>query len=561
MKRLIWLLLLTPCFAQIQGNLPNALDCQQDRAGAATPGIFTWQENIAIGDTIVLGFDTDATSTYSIADSLGNTWTSTSATQTPAPQPTGNVWMAYTQSAFNGSDTITLTKTGGPGTFFFMLGCRFTGLGAIDGTVATQTSSATGLSTISTTNTTTNNNDILVNMVGNGPFGNSTASPSNTEAPNFEPNAGPPVIVLMTYLHAGVAGSITSTEKTYSQAGATFAMQTLAFKPSSLRIADVTPLPDAGVGIAYSAQLHGIGGIAGLTYACTGLPANGLSLNTATGVISGANPTAGTLSLGCTATDGSTTSATDTLALKIGTLQVPSIRQTQTFSADSSALFSMNVRCGSSIVLVVRGDDTHAGQGWMQTTNGTNNYWKDSFGSPVRRIDSPVPGNTAWPLVTYIIGPVTQSGVDTITSLNNQAASSGRPNNMAFEIVGANILDAGVGVNTMTSTATGSFAVAYTTLVNNTLLLLASDSNNGGALSPSAPFSTISTGGDIQGISLYGSAAIATPTAVTATTSFTGGSTTEQSWDSVLIPLRPTIALSACPAGFGTGEKIRRQVY
>jgi len=219
------------------------------------------------------------------------------------------------------------------------------------------------------------------------------------------------------------------------------------------------------------------------------------------------------------------------------------------------------VRCGSSIVLVVRGDDTHAGQGWMQTTNGTNNYWKDSFGSPVRRIDSPVPGNTAWPLVTYIIGPVTQSGVDTITSLNNQAASSGRPNNMAFEIVGANILDAGVGVNTMTSTATGSFAVAYTTLVNNTLLLLASDSNNGGALSPSAPFSTISTGGDIQGISLYGSAAIATPTAVTATTSFTGGSTTEQSWDSVLIPLRPTIALSACPAGFGTGEKIRRQVY
>ncbi len=550
------------CTAQVQGNLPNASDCQQDRIIGNTPGVLIWQEPIAIGDTIVLGITAEAGGTFTLADSLGNTWTQTASTTTPV-QTQSKVWMAYTQSAFAGADTVTLTFVSGTTpTYYYIMGCRFTGLGAVDGAVVTATSTASGVSTISTSNTTTANNDILVSTVGSADFGNGTLSPSDTEAPDSQGTASPAIRQLMTYKHAGAAGVNTATENTWAS-GTTYAMQTLAFKPSSIRIAD-TILPDVGSGVDPKIQLHCVGGIAGQTYSHpTGTFPTGLSLNTATGLISGTTTATGTTSQGFACTDGTTTSATATLSMTVGgTLKVPTIRQSLTFQADNGANFNMNLQCGSTLVIVTRGDDTHGGQGWMQAVNGASNYVKDSFASPVRRIDSFIPGNPAWPLVTTIIGPLTQSGVDTILITNNQNASSGRANNFIMEITGGNVWDAGSGVNSATSSATGSFATSYTSVVGNTLLLLASDTDTDFAtLSPSAPFSTISTGGDVQGTSLYATAMIASPTATTATTSFTGGSATASFWGSVIIPIRPSLAVAGCPSNFGTGEKIRRQVY
>lgn len=564
MRWLILILLVSSCFAQIQGNLPTVTESSQDGNLVNTLGSIAWPENVAVNDTLVCGLNTQNDgSTFSISDSLSNTWTTTSVTTTPAPQTGSNVWMAYTRSTSAGADTITLTTTSGTG-FKYMQCARFAGLNGVDGSVATNTAgSPSPIGTIATTQTTTVNGDRLVSIAAGAPFGghyNLPASPG--EFLSFESAASPSVAPLLMMQQAGALGSQTVTSNMFG-GSATYAMQTLAFKPDSIRLTD-TIMPDAGTGTAYSAQLHGIGGTAGLTYACTGLPANGFSLNTGTGVITASNPTA-TTSIGCTVTDGTVTSATDNLTINVGSLGAPIIRQyNKTWNPDNAnASVSMpGVLCGETLVVIARGDDTHGGQGWVQGFAGTNNKISDTFNSTWRRMVGPIPGVTAWPLVVYVGGPVTQSGTDVITLKNNQSASSGRPISPVLEINGGTVFDTGASVQTITNTATGSYAVSYTTVVPNTLLISVSDSKSGATQSISAPFSTIfAAGGDVQGSTVYASALIGTAGSTTATTSFSGASTSDQQWEGLLIPVRASIAPSTCPAFTGAGEDLEWEIY
>lgn len=554
------------CFAQTQGNRPTVIDAYIDRAGSNSAGNIIWGDNVSTGQRIVLCFNTKHDgSTFSLADSQGNTYTSTTPTTTPAPGNDTDVWMAYTTAGSNGALTVTLTETSGTG-FFYMVGARFPADGGIDGSVATQTAASpagpTFIGTMTTSNTTTKNNDLLISCGGGGAtFGGRIVSPSDGEHLAANVSASPVIAEEMAMLHAGAAGTITHTFNIWG-GSSTFAMQTLAFKPASILLTD-TAMPDAGAGVAYSAQLHGYGGGAGFTYACTGLPANGFSLNTGTGVISASNPTA-TTSIGCTVTDGTTTSATDNLTITVGSaLNVPNIRQyNNTWSGDNGGgNFTMNAQCGSLIVVFARGDDTHGTEGWVQSATGTNNKVSDTFGSTVRRFAGPISGQQPWPFAVYIIGPLTKSGSDTVTVANNQTASSARKVSLAAEVTGAFADEIGAGSSSLTGSATGSFSAAYTTVVNNTLLLVGGDAAF--TLSLSAPFSVISSDSDIEGTTIYGSTVVASPGATTATVNFSGftpvGSAMQS--DEVLVPLRPALPLSGCPASFGTGEKIRRQVY
>lgn len=558
-------LLSSSAIGQIQANLPTLIDAAQDRSITQTAGVILWPESVSANQTIVLCFNTqnDGT-TFSLSDDGAagtGAWTQTSVTSTPAPQTGTNVWMAYKQFSGTGRPTITLAKTSGSG-FYYMMGMRFSGLGVVDGSVATATAgSPAGIGNISTSITTTVNGDMLVNCSGGAPFGSHLNTPNTTQAPNQQGTASPSISQLQTIYPTGALGTYTPTENMWG-GSSTYAMQTLAFKPATTIFLSDTQMPDGGVGIAYSAQLHGFGGIAGYTYACTGLPANGLSLNTSTGVISGATPTAGTVSIGCTVTDGTNTSSTDNLSITIGTLATPVVRQKiSTWSGDAGGSVTINgVQCGSILLFIRRGDDTHSGQGWVQAVSGANNKVLVSPSMPVRRI-MPIAGNNAWPLEADLIGPVTQTGSFTVSVPNNQSASSGRPINMILEVSGANNFDSGAHANSLNNTASGSFAVSYITLVPNVLLVSASDTTAAVSLSLSAPFSSITTGLDVQGVTLYGTAAISAASTVTATTSFSGASTSNQAFDGLVIPLRPSIAPTACPANTFAGEKIRRQIF
>jgi len=569
-RLVVVILLCASAVAQVQGNRPTVVDCAQDRAGGNTPGVILWPESISANDTIVLGLVTANTNTFTLADdgaAGAGAWTTTSVTTTPAPQSGTDVWLAWKRFSGSGKPTITLTQTSGAG-YFYMQGCRYVGLNGVDGSPASATTSnpVGTLSTLSTSNTTTTNNDVLVSVISAGPFGTADFTLGNMEAPVHEGTASPPVSAFMSTLYAGAAGSITATNRIFGDSGAnsTFAMQTLAFKPDAIKIAD-SMLPDAGSGVAYSAQLHCVGGTAGQTFSLFGgsLP-TGITLNTSTGVLSGSSTATGSYSPQFKCTDGTVTSAAQTLSLQVGgTLNIPNVRQiNNTWSGDNGGgFFDMTVNCGSTLIIVARGDDTHGGQGFQQAVNGVNNKISDTFGSTWRIMTGPVTGNGAWPVVVYV-AIVTQAGVDRITLGNNQVVSSARPISLALEVTGGNVLDNGAHATAYLNTATGSLAPSFTTVVGNTLLLNLADTLNPATVwSVNSPFSAISSGGDVEGVTLYSTALISSAGATTITDSFTGGATDKQQYDALTIPIRPALAVSGCPANFGTGEKIRRQVY
>jgi len=583
MRIVLILMLSLPVCAQVQGNRPELIDSYNSVSLSQTvAGKITLGENVAINDTIdvcVNTFDGAAT-VYAVTDTLGNTYTTTAGTATPRPSDTkGFIYHAYTRSGFAGADTITVAQPSPTSTSIFIAVSRYSGLNGVDGAVAigTRDRPTSGVSALSTSNTTTVNGDLLSSCTGGGVYNqDARIAPSTNEYNTFGASAGG-VNVSMQHQHAGALGAQTSTVNTFAESafnGAdTFAMQTLAFKPDSIRLTD-TVLPDACNGCTYSAQLHGIGGIAGLTYACTGLPANGLSLNTSTGVISG-TATTGTLSLGCTVTDGTTTSATDSLTLHIyGSLQTPFVRAVFANQSDADGPWqTVSGSCGDLIVIFARGVDTHYADGWVQTINGTNNYLTATSGGttiPFRKLEGFVPGVMASGYQVYVSNPLTVNGSISLTLANNQSASSANPVSLVFDVAGGELVDQAVGTSIMTTASSGTWGGSYTTLVNNTLLLAASMSITSTPYPTlsgiSSPFSVLYAGsepsGTDTGVSNYASALISTPQTVNGTVSYSvsyGSSLIYTAWMQSLLPIRPAPVGSACPSP--AGEQIRWWSY
>lgn len=570
MRQWLWLLLVGSCLAQTQGNLPQLIDSVID-GSLAQPGggVVNYPETIVSGQTLVVIGTSNNGVSPTVTDSLGNTWPATTHVDTPAPQTTRDVWVTYVQSAFSGADTITVSPAG----YSFAV-LRLTNVGALDGSITTQTSTGNGsggAGTITSSQTTTTNGDLLVSGVAGCSFGTARMSPSDNEYASFATAANPTCLLTVTK-QGGAAGTNTSTVNTYNDfafgSHSTFAMVTLAFKPTTIAIVD-TALPDAATNIAYKATLHGVGGTAALTCSVvSGTLPTGLSLSgTGSCDITG-TPTGTTQTVGFQVTDGTLTSATNTLTLTVGAgFNSPTVLQTKTFNWDgggNAVTLSSPAHCGSVIVVFSRGDDTHGTEGWIQAVNGTNNYIHSSLGGTVQRIVGPIPGMTAFPVMATIIGPLPSAGTEIITAANNQNASSGRLTNIAIEVSGAQgVVDFGGFVNTQTFTASGSFSATYTTKVANTIILAGTTTENGTVVPTlGAPFTILASDSDVQGYSIYGSDLEASTTTVTATTSFTSGSTTSGDvWSTMLVPLRAGLPVAGCSSFTGTGEKIRRQIW
>lgn len=578
-------------YAQVQGNLPQLIDSANSVAlNQTTAGSIIMPENVAVNDTIdvcVNTFDGAAT-VYGVTDTLGNTYTTTAGTQTPSQSDTkGFVYHAYTRSAFAGADTITVAQPSPTSTSIYIAVSRYSGLNGVDGTVATATRSrpTAGIASLSTTNTTTVNGDILSSCVGAGIYNqDAAAAPSSGEYSTYGAGGGGANLA-MQYQHATTLGSNTATANTFAanafNGPDTFAMQTLAFKPDAIKITD-TALPVAGSAVAYFAQLHCVGGTSTLSYSLVSgvLPA-GLSLNTSTGQITGSTTSVGATSLGFRCTDGTVTSSTATLTLNVyANLSNPGVKQVVTNQFDVNGAWDLSganpsgvpvpVTCNDLLVVAVRDVDTHYSDGWVQmpveSTNGANNFVKDTFNSPIRRLEGWIPGNLQSPLIVYLIGPVPASGEDIITISNNTSASSANPRSIIVNVGVGQVVDLAAGDSEMSSTASGTFGTSYTTLVPNTLLIGASTGFTRSTLaaippmSMSGTWSLLSYGNDssLGSPSLYESAFIASTQTVAGTVTYSGSSTAFMAWDQLLIPVRPAPALLSCPV---LGEKIRRQAW
>lgn len=586
MRRLIPLLLITTCFAQVQAKLPQLQDSSGAQLRGIGTGVMPMTEAVNTGDVIdVCVFTYDGANTaYPVDDSLGN-GSYTLTTPTTVPRYTGTsvgnrglVYHAYTTSAFSGNNTVTLHMPGISGSNYDMIISRYSGLsGVVDGSVATATYGGTGspggVGTITANQTTTTNNDILSSCTVNGGINAASLSGNTAEYNAFDFGVNGIMDQAATQ-HAGAAGTQSVTVNTWNDfafGGTTsFAMQTLAFKPNGIFIAD-TVLPDVGNNVAYSAQLHCIGGTAAQTYSLfSGSLPTGLNLNTSTGVISGTTTVNGTSTLGFRCTDGTVTSSTASLTLTVNNaVNVPSIRSATATPRDSFWP-TLNVQCNDRIVVIARGYDAHYTEGGTQIINGVNNdFIKDDFNSTWHRVDTYRPGSPQSPLAVYVSSPMQFSGANNVT-IGSNIGSAANPISQALVISGGEMVDATVGTQVQPGATSGTFSQSYTTVVPNTLLVNLSLADGASVVTPTlsmnSPFTnTISSGGDSQGVSLYSYALIASPSSVTATTNFSGardgsGGNNATMFAQLLVPIRPAPA-TACSSTVFAGEKLRRQVW
>jgi hypothetical protein len=558
--------------AQTQGNLPNVKDAAIDLHIGGSVGVIPWPEDVAVNDTLVMCMNTPiAGGPFLPTDTLANTWTCTTPTQTPAPATNGYVYMCYTKSTGAGADTIT---TAFPGNNGLMVGGRFIGIGAVDGALQTATLAgpgAGGTSTISTTNTTTINNDIGISCSGiSSATTGALLAPSNGEIVAHESTTTD--YPVLTQSHTALAGSKVMTDNTWNGAGGfgktvtSFAKQTFMFQPTTNIALSDTALPNAANGVAYSAQLHCQGGTAAQTYSLvSGVLPVGLTLHGATGIIDGSTAVVGTTALGFRCSDGIITSATDTMNLVVSaTFGTPAIRNYYpTFNGTAGGTISVTgAVCGDIIIVLARGADTHSSSGWVTQASGVNNKFTDTFNSTLQRMVIPIAGPPQAPLLAFIFGPITQSGTDVITANNNQNANTALNVSGVFDISNAQaVIDQGSGSSSVLQS--GTFANAFTSVVPNTLLLTVATTLQptvGLSATLSAPFFTNSADSDSFGYSIYGNALVAAAGTTTQTTTVSGAAGFGE-WSSLIVPVRPGGVLAACNNFVGAGEKIRRQVW
>lgn len=556
--------------AQTQGNRPDLIDSYQSQYSGATAYQIPLPDGVNTNEELVVCVDSD-TSGLTISDTLGNTWTKSSEVNTPAPHTDRYVFQSWTKSSSTGADTITLS--GAAGSYTLNVG-RFKNLsGVIDGTNSATSAGngGGGPVTFSTSITTTVNGDLITTCGGRSTFGNAWLGPSSN-VEYVSQNAEDQFATTFEGMqHTGAFGAQSQTYNAYNDfafgSHATFAAISVAFKPTTIAVAD-TAMPDAAANVAYSAQLHGVGGIAGLTYACTGLPSNGLSLNTSTGVISGATPTAGSVAIGCTVTDGTNTSATDSLTITIGTgFNTPIVRQSQAIYADggggNSGTFLLPVSCGDVIAVFYNGSDTHGGNGWVLNAAGAQNKVTDSQGNVYARV-GPIAGTNNAPLAMYVAQTLT-SGTDTISITHTTTAGSGLNYTMADIGNVQKVVDIGTFTSTGSQSSSPiSFTDALTTVVPNEMLFVAATS--GAASGDTFTFSPLSINTTATSGFVYNSAALGyTPvsSASTYTASFTDTTTGPLNANptAYMAAFRPALPNATCSLFTGPGEKIRRQAW
>jgi hypothetical protein len=106
MKRLLIILLVAPCFAQTQGNVPQITDVYSDGSLFATIGAVTMGDPVVTGDKLIAAVRSTLSTPYSISDTLVNSWTCTTPLNTPAPSAGQYVYFCYADASSSGAGYV-----------------------------------------------------------------------------------------------------------------------------------------------------------------------------------------------------------------------------------------------------------------------------------------------------------------------------------------------------------------------------------------------------------------------------------------------------------------------
>lgn len=552
--------------AQSQGDLPQPIDAMifDSPAQIATNKIVV-PENIAVGDTILVGYSQIATGgsctsgPYPIADTLGNTWTRFPVFTTAGLTFSLNAdQIACTVSTGSGADTITVTPDSGcgNGTIYkrFPAAAGLTcNLDGSQQTASYTAGSGSGVTGLSTSNTTTINGDILVtnsicicpSIVDQGDNSQLIAESTNGGLQSFRMiNADAP----------GTYQSSVSVVNGHEEV----AMATVALKPSSLKIV-TDKLADCAVGQPCVQNLRAIGGTAP-TYAW-GIVSGavpGMSLNGTSGQYAdaGSGPTtAGSYSVNFQVHDG-TNVATRTLTLKVApSFLTPSLGQTDTTNSFNNggatfSPFASPVSCGDSVLMLMTGaDDTHTTEGWLQALSGSANHYSATVGGvtvPVQKVAIYGTGMFFGPTYGILFGPFANSGSFTVSGFNNQGSSSSL--GMGFyQLTNVQaVIDPAVSFG-KTVTSDGTITSSLTTVEPNTFVAVLTQGTQADTATYSAPFSVVTSNG-----STYAYATISSPSTVNITatmTSHNGGCSPNcgENYAQYAVALRPAVSTIACP--------------
>lgn len=568
MRRIIWLLLVLPCAAQVNGNLPKLVQTYQSgtdillgscNSAPSTAFDIPLCDQVTNGNLVVVGIDAQesGSTAYTVTDINGVVPTFTCRTPVYDAGTSLNSVICYGLATSSGN--VEIQWNGTPGNPFNGAAAEFTNIsGTLD---VAKADTATGTpSTVANTFTTTINGDLLV-TIGTVDVGESVPrSPEFFITYNRENSASK---TIMTYTNAGLAGSTTVTHDNGKQSGTpatTMILQTLAFKPSTIKVVTTT-MPTASASTAYSAQLQAVGGTGAYTFACTVLPSNGLSLNTGTGVISG-TPTAGTISPSCTATDGTLTSAGASVPITISATAfgTPAVAQATATSVANSQTFPQPVCAGDTLGVVMAGYDTHFGNAWMPNPIGNNNHLNDSTGATFTQVCSSA-GTYAAPLAFYV-GVAQASTFDTVTFTKTYTGSPLSWAIIEFHNVQPTVDCGTIAYNLGNATSPWSFNLNYTTPIPNEMLLFSSEmtGSGGNTLSQSAPFSTFINNTSFGDLLAVGDVVESSTGTYTGTTNLTSTLPDSNQGVSQIVGLRPDVPNSCSVQSF-TGEKRHRVVY
>ncbi len=566
MKRLLFIAVLAlsvQSFAQTQAALPDLIESYQSGT-LADPNFYqvVLHNGVTAGDLIhvsVAYHNSCGSSAFAITDTQSNTYTLTTLLGTPSPQSNNSyIYQGYTVvgSTTSSAVTVSVSSLSACGSVT-MIADRIPGLtGTLDGSVQSGTQGGSSSQTVSTTNTTATNGPVLVSCTVLSIFGTNAITQSGAEEYLSKVNEPAP-LSFCTFEHADAPGSYTMTDNLFLQfafgSNSTVAKQTIAFKATTA-IPD-TIMPDGIVGGSYLATIHGVGGTAPFIYSLNSGPIPpGLTINNSTGQITGTPTLAGLYTGTYKIDDGAGNTATASLTIQIGTaFATPTVTGHLTTDANSNpSSTSLTVGCGERIAIIALGDDTHADNGWLQTINDTNNYWKGSKGETYSRVGW-LPGVTEAPVMFLLSTPTTSAGTDTISWANTGAASSGLKVAIIRLSGVSGVVERVNATNYALINGSLSISASYTTTRPNTLLIAAGssavrnlDSMTSAALS--SPFTTIDAAANSLASLIYAYDLVSSPGSVS--TTFSGSDTPGTAIASAALSiwgLLPSATVPTCP--------------
>lgn len=558
------ILLCITASAQENLNAPLLVDTYTaPHIGTPSAGVADFLEPVVTGELVGLAVNVAGSpGALTCSDGYGTTFSYTTTATTPVPPDVTkitSVYFCYGASAGTGSETITVAGIG-PTTPWAAMPFHYKNTSTtLCGT--TQTATATGNpASIATTFATNTNGCLLLSVSGQANYYQDVVTGTYPDQMLSSYADAVPTTALLTQQFTGLTGNYTSTHVISQHTGAQrIAMVTIGFKPSLSIAITTTRLPDADTFSAYKACLGAVGGTAGYTFSSSGTPA-GLSFSTSTGCYTSTATTPGVYTVSVSVTDGTVTSATVNLSLRVvAQFTNPSIIASGTLGTPT-----ITYQCGDLIVLAIQGADTHTGFGWTAAGNGSANYF--SLGG-VRFTRLPVQqGVFSAPLV-YYYARMTGAGSGLITYVTT---STGTPINTAYVQIrnGQELVDfLGASVYQPASTSPFTFAQSYASLVPNTLALLEVGTGNsfGGSLDGItfgsfatlvSPFATFSTTMAVADLAL----AAVTSSSENVTITVSGGFPVIQDTTSnLMLGVRPSA--NTCPATTYQGEKRRRHPW